>query len=153
MSGTRNDACLYVGQDESIKVHDNVATDCIIGFEIENSHHVRMVANRSMNNTAGMLIDIVGNREVDTISDDLVAHNTFGHHECGGPGPQANSRYDLRRVLVGRRRIRPVVVLGEGEGRLGQSHPGSLCPECSRTSLWSVAPAGERPVFSRLVRL
>jgi parallel beta-helix repeat protein len=77
VSGTKNDACLYVGQDESIKVHDNVATDCIIGFEIENSHHVRFVANRSMNNTAGMLIDIVGNREVNTISDNLVAHNTF----------------------------------------------------------------------------
>jgi len=42
VSGSRNDACLYVGQDEIISVHDNHATDCVIGYEIENSHHVRM---------------------------------------------------------------------------------------------------------------
>lgn len=77
VSGTKNDACLYVGQDESIDVHDNLATDCVIGFEIENSHHVRMFSNVSINNTAGMLVDIVGNREVTTISDNVVADNTF----------------------------------------------------------------------------
>ncbi len=77
VSGTKNDACLYVGQDESISVHDNVATDCVIGFEIENSHQVRMVGNQSINNTAGMLVDIVGDREVNTISGNLVAHNLF----------------------------------------------------------------------------
>ena len=77
VSGTKNDACLYVGQDESINVHDNVATDCIIGFEIENSHDVRMFGNRAINNTAGMLVDIVGNREVTSISGNVVAHNTF----------------------------------------------------------------------------
>ena len=77
VSGTKNDACLYVGQDESIKVHDNVATDCVIGFEIENSHQVRMFGNRAMNNTAGMLVDIVGDRQVTSISGNVVAHNTF----------------------------------------------------------------------------
>jgi parallel beta-helix repeat protein len=77
VSGTKNDACLYVGQDESIDVHDNVATDCVIGFEIENSHHVRMHGNHAINNTAGMLVDIVGNREVTSISGNVVADNTF----------------------------------------------------------------------------
>ena len=77
VSGTQNDACLYVGQDESIDVHGNLATDCVIGFEIENSHHVRMSRNVAINNTAGMLIDIVGNRQVTTISDNVVARNIF----------------------------------------------------------------------------
>ena len=77
VSGTQNDACLYVGQDESIDVHGNLATDCVIGFEIENSHHVRMFRNVAINNTAGMLIDIVGNRQVTTISDNVVARNIF----------------------------------------------------------------------------
>jgi len=77
VSGTKNDACLYVGQDESIDVHDNLATDCVIGFEIENSHHVRLFRNKSINNTAGMLVDIVGEREVSTISSNVVADNTF----------------------------------------------------------------------------
>ena len=31
---------VYVGQDDSVDVHGNFATDCIIGFEIENSRHV-----------------------------------------------------------------------------------------------------------------
>ena len=77
VSGTKNDACLYVGQDESIAVHGNLATDCVIGFEIENSHHVHMFSNHSINNTAGMLVDIVGNREVSTISSNAVSDNTF----------------------------------------------------------------------------
>jgi hypothetical protein len=76
-AGTQNDACVYVGQDDSVNVHGNFATDCIIGFEIENSHHVRMVGNVAINNTAGMLVDIVGNREVTDISDNVIAHNIF----------------------------------------------------------------------------
>jgi len=79
-SGTKNDACLYVGQDESVDVHGNVATDCIIGFEIENSHHVRMVGNVSIDNTAGMLVDVVGNREVTDISDNVVARNILANN-------------------------------------------------------------------------
>jgi len=75
VSGAKNDACLYVGQDESIDVHGNLASDCVIGFEIENSHHVRMFRNVAINNTAGMLIDIVGNREVTSISGNVVAGN------------------------------------------------------------------------------
>lgn len=75
VSGTKNDACLYVGQDESIDVHGNLASDCVIGFEIENSHHVRMFRNVAINNTAGMLIDIVGNRQVTSISGNVVAGN------------------------------------------------------------------------------
>lgn len=75
VSGAKNDACLYVGQDESIEVHGNLASDCVIGFEIENSHHVRMFRNVAINNTAGMLIDVVGNREVTSISGNVVAGN------------------------------------------------------------------------------
>src|SRR5262249_59758680 len=29
--------------------------------------------------------------------------------------------------------------------RSAVSHPGALCPECSRLSLWSVAPPAQRP--------
>jgi len=76
-SGTRDDACIYVGQDETMSVHDNTATDCIIGYEIENSHHVRMFRNVSTGNTAGMLIDIVGNRQVTTISENVVRGNVI----------------------------------------------------------------------------
>jgi len=80
VSGTKNDACLYVGQDDAVDVHGNFATDCIIGFEIENSHHVSMVGNVSINNTAGMLIDVVGNREITDISDNVVARNIFANN-------------------------------------------------------------------------
>ena len=36
-----------------------------------------MFGNHSINNTAGMLVDIVGNREVSTISSNAVSDNTF----------------------------------------------------------------------------
>ena len=98
VSGTQNDACLYVGQDESIDMHDNVATDCVIGFEIENSHHVRMVGNHSIDNTAGMLVDIVGNREVNTISGNLVAHNVF---ESNNRANTASPEEDTSQIVPG----------------------------------------------------
>ncbi len=80
VSGSKNDACLYVGQDDTIRVNNNSATDCVIGYEIENSHHVRMVRNASTGNTAGMLIDIVGDRQVTSISDNVVAGNVFDNN-------------------------------------------------------------------------
>jgi parallel beta-helix repeat protein len=87
VSGTQNDACLYVGQDESIDVHDNLATDCVIGFEIENSHNVRMSRNVAINNTAGMLIDIVGNRQVTSISNNVVARNIIENNNRPNTAP------------------------------------------------------------------
>ena len=77
VSGTQLDACLYVGQDETMSVHNNTAYDCVIGMEIENSHHVQMFRNVSVGNTAGLLVDIVGNRQVTTISDNFVTGNTI----------------------------------------------------------------------------
>ncbi len=87
VSGTQVDACLYVGQDETMFVHDNQATDCLIGFEIENSHHVHMWRNVSTANTAGMLIDIVGNRQVTTISENVVRGNVIADNNRPNTAP------------------------------------------------------------------
>jgi nitrous oxidase accessory protein NosD len=98
VSGTQNDACLYVGQDDTIDVHGNRATDCIIGYEIENSHHVRMIGNVSTDNTAGMLVDIVGNRQVTTISGNVVAGNIIENNNQPNPAPPDQ---DTAQILPG----------------------------------------------------
>jgi hypothetical protein len=77
VSGTHDDACLYTGQDERILVDHNQATDCLIGLQIENCQHVRMVHNRSANNTTGMIVDVINARQTTVVSDNLVADNTF----------------------------------------------------------------------------
>jgi nitrous oxidase accessory protein NosD len=87
VSGTQNDACLYVGQDETVSVHNNTAYDCIIGMEIENSHHIQMFHNVMVGNTAGLLVDIVGNRQVTTISDNFVTGNTISDNNRPNTAP------------------------------------------------------------------
>ena len=87
VSGTINDACLYVGQDDTVVVNHNTASDCVIGFEIENSQHVRMAHNTATGNTAGILVDIVGNRQVTTISDNQVVRNTIENNNLPNPAP------------------------------------------------------------------
>jgi parallel beta-helix repeat protein len=87
VSGTELDACLYVGQDDTISVHNNTAYDCVIGMEIENSHHVQMFKNLAVGNTAGLLVDIVGNRQVTTISDNMVTGNVIENNNRKNTAP------------------------------------------------------------------
>lgn len=86
-SGTLSDACLYVGQDESIVVHQNTAYDCLIGLQIENSRHVQMFRNVAIGNTAGMIVDVVGNRQVTTASDNIVTGNLLENNNRPNTAP------------------------------------------------------------------
>jgi len=74
-SGTHDDACLYVGQDETILVDHNHASDCLIGLQIENSRHVRMRDNVSVGNTTGMIVDVVNNRQATIEADNAITKN------------------------------------------------------------------------------
>lgn len=115
VSGTKNDACLYVGQDDTIDVHDNQATDCVIGYEIENSHHVRMVRNVSTGNTAGMLVDIVGDRQVTSISGNVVAGNVIENNNR----PNSASPYeDTAQILPGI----GLILEGADDTRIARNH-------------------------------
>jgi parallel beta-helix repeat protein len=74
---TRADACLYIGEDDHVIVDHNIASSCQIGFEIENSRHVVMRDNRSLDNTAGIIIDVINDRLTTTCTDNVVEHNVF----------------------------------------------------------------------------
>jgi hypothetical protein len=76
-SGTRSDACLYVGQDDHIMVDHNQATGCEIGLQIEDAVHVTFNHNLSAGNTVGMIVDVLAGRQVKTVSDNVVSHNVF----------------------------------------------------------------------------
>ncbi len=74
---TRADACLYIGEDDSVVVDHSLATDCQIGFEIENSRHVVLRDNVSRGNTAGIIVDVINNRLATTCTDNVLEHNVF----------------------------------------------------------------------------
>jgi nitrous oxidase accessory protein NosD len=76
-SGTHDDACLYVGQDETILVDHNHASDCLIGLQIENSRHVRMQDNMSVGNTTGMIVDVVNGRQATIAANNAITRNVL----------------------------------------------------------------------------
>lgn len=76
-SGTRSDACLYVGEDDDVVVDHSVAIDCQIGFEIENSRHVLLRKNVSRANTAGLIVDVINDRLTTVCADNRVEGNLF----------------------------------------------------------------------------
>jgi nitrous oxidase accessory protein NosD len=76
-SGTRSDACLYVGEDDDVRVDHNLATDCQVGFEIENSRHIVMRKNVARNNTAGIIVDVIDQRLTTVCADNRVEANLF----------------------------------------------------------------------------
>ncbi len=74
---TRSDACLYVGEDDDVVVDHSTATDCQIGFEIENSRHVVMRRNVARANTAGIIVDVINDRLTTVCADNRVESNLF----------------------------------------------------------------------------
>jgi hypothetical protein len=74
-SGTRSDACVYVGESEDVVVDHNRATDCEIGLQIENSRRVRMRRNVATGNTAGIIVDVIDGRQVTVAEDNEVSGN------------------------------------------------------------------------------
>ena len=61
----------------SVVVDHSLATDCQIGFEIENSRHVVLRDNVSRGNTAGIIVDVINNRLATTCTDNVLEHNVF----------------------------------------------------------------------------
>jgi parallel beta-helix repeat protein len=98
VSGTLSDACLYVGQDDSIVVQNNHASDCLIGLQIENSTNIRYTGNVSEHNTAGMIVDILNGRQVKVVSNNRVEHNVFRDNNRPNSAPPSE---DTSQILPG----------------------------------------------------
>jgi hypothetical protein len=94
-SGTLTDACLYVGQDDDILVDHNQASDCQIGFQIENSTNVRWSHNVAKQNTAGMIVDIINGRQVKQVSDNLVVGNVLADNNRPNSAPEGEETHDI----------------------------------------------------------
>jgi Right handed beta helix region len=94
-SGTLTDACLYVGQDDDIVVDHNQASDCQIGFQIENSSNVRWSHNVAKQNTAGMIVDIINGRQVTEVSDNLVIGNVLADNNRPNSAPVGEETHDI----------------------------------------------------------
>jgi parallel beta-helix repeat protein len=74
-TGTKADACLYVGQSEDVLVDRNRASDCLIGLQLENTLHCRMRSNRSTGNTAGVIVDVIDKRQTKVAADNEISRN------------------------------------------------------------------------------
>ncbi len=95
-ASTRSDACLYVGEDDSVVVDHSMATDCQIGFEIENSRHVAMRQNVSRANTAGIIIDVINDRLTTVCEDNRVERNVFDSNNRPSSALPSDDTSDLQ---------------------------------------------------------
>jgi nitrous oxidase accessory protein NosD len=93
---TRSDACLYVGEDEDVVVDHSTATDCQIGFEIENSRHVVMRQNLARANTAGIIVDVINDRLTTVCADNRVEGNVFDANNRASSALPTDDTADLQ---------------------------------------------------------
>jgi parallel beta-helix repeat protein len=87
-SGHR-DTGIYVGQSVDVEVRHNVASGNVNGIEIENSSDVKVIANETYDNVAGVLVVLLPGLQVKTSSDVLVAGNAVhdnNHPNFAEPG-------------------------------------------------------------------
>jgi len=71
-----NDTAIYIGQSRDITVRDNVAQDSTVGIEVENSVHVTVSSNRSVGNSAGILVDVLPGLD-ETVTNDVTVRNNL----------------------------------------------------------------------------
>jgi parallel beta-helix repeat protein len=71
-----NDTAIYVGQSRGINVRNNVAQDSTVGIEVENSVHVAVSSNRCVENSAGILVDLLPGLD-ETVTKDVIVRNNL----------------------------------------------------------------------------
>jgi parallel beta-helix repeat protein len=83
-----NDTGIYVGQSSNVTVRYNVARDCTVGFEVENSTHVDVYQNLAVANSTGFLIDLLpGLVETVTFDVSLTANSALNNNR---PNPASD---------------------------------------------------------------
>ncbi len=70
-----SDTGIYVGLSEDVEVRHSKAFANVNGFEVENSSNVRLIANESFDNVAGILVVLLPGHEVKTSSNLLISRN------------------------------------------------------------------------------
>src|SRR5262249_4198836 len=86
----------YVGEDDDVVVDHSMATDCQIGFEIENSRHVVMRQNVSRANTAGIIVDVINDRLTTVCADNRVENNVFDSNNRPSSALPSDDTSDLQ---------------------------------------------------------
>ena len=76
VTGTTDDAAVYVGQSEDVLIAGNRVFGNLLGIEIENSGNCAAVANEVHGNTAGILVDLLPGLQRSTQENTLLAFNS-----------------------------------------------------------------------------
>lgn len=69
------DAAIYIGDCDNVSVNHNIATDSVVGAEIENSINCEVTHNTFHGNTGGLLIFVLPGLPQPFTDNVLVAHN------------------------------------------------------------------------------
>ncbi len=92
-SGHR-DTGIYVGLSTDVFIARSRAFANVVGFDVENSSHIRLIGNESYNNTAGILVTLLPGLQVKTASDVVVVGNFVhdnNHVNFGDPGDEVSA--------------------------------------------------------------
>lgn len=84
-----SDTGIYVGQSADVEVRHNIAFANVNGIEIENSSNVKVIANETYDNVAGVLVVLLPGLPVKTSTDVLVSGNSVhdnNHPNFAEPG-------------------------------------------------------------------
>jgi len=90
-SGTFTEACVYVGESDHVVLADNQATDCQIGLQIENTTHVTVRGNHLVENTAGMIVDVISKHQLTMAADNTVTDNVIANNNRPNSGPNSDT--------------------------------------------------------------
>lgn len=84
-----SDAGIYVGQSDTIQLHDNTAIENVAGIEIENSMHADVFQNTATKNTGGILVfnlpglEVMNGAITRVYDNDVTANNTVNFAPAG----------------------------------------------------------------------
>lgn len=81
-----NDAAIYVGDDDNVHVTHNVATDNVVGAEIENSTNSEVTHNTFTGNTGGLLVFVGPGLPMPFTDTVRVAHNVITNNNRTNTG-------------------------------------------------------------------
>lgn len=101
-SGHR-DTGIYVGQSTEVVIVGCRAFANVVGFDVENSSRIRLLDNKTFNNTAGVLVTLLPGLEVKSASDVVVKGNlVHGNNNVnfGDPGDDVSAVPQGTGILV-----------------------------------------------------
>ena len=93
--GGGNDATIYVGVDDNVRVEDNVLTNSTLAIELENTQNTFVRRNLTTNNTVGIFVIVLPGLPRDSTNFALIENNVVFANNRPNPFPQVCDEHGL----------------------------------------------------------